>query len=277
MKSPAIQLKDFHDQFKKAASKNLTDEPFVFEEMATISMHFDQHSIQSVMYKHDPEYLVLGYTRTMMGFLFFQSEPENIAMIGLGGGSLAKYCAKYLPDTHFTAVEINAQVIALREKFSIPNDSASFRVLHANGADYVADKSDKVDVLLIDGFDENGHSAKLCSAGFYDNCYSKLSDRGVMVVNLLASDVKFGTYTARIRESFEDRVVVVDAEENGNRIAFAFKGVDYPISKEILLDSVRSLEPKHPIPLHTTAKKILQRLSKHASHSELEQMFGAGL
>lgn len=277
MTSPTVQLKAFQDQFKKSASKNLTDEPFVFEEIATISMHFDQHSIQSVMYKHDPEYLVLGYTRTMMGFLFFQSAPKRIAMIGLGGGSLAKYCAKYLPDTHFTAVEINAQVIALREKFSIPNDSATFQVLHANGADYVANKLDKVDVLLIDGFDEDGHPAKLCSAGFYDNCYAKLSDSGVMVVNLLASDHKFGTYAARMRDSFDDKVVVVDAEENGNKIAFAFKGQDFPISKELLLDSVRSLEPKHPIPLHTTAKKILQRLSKHTSHSELEQVFGAGL
>jgi len=274
MTSPAAQLKSLQEQLKESASKTLTDEPFVFEEIATISMHFDHYSIQSVMYKDDPDYLVLGYTRTMMGFLFFQSEPKNIAMIGLGGGSLAKYCAKYLPNTHFTSIEINEQVIALREKFNIPDNSATFNVIHANGADYVASKSDPVDVLLIDGFDENGHPAKLCSAGFYDNCYAKLNDGGVMVVNLLASDLKFGTYAARMRDSFDGKVVVVDAEDDGNRVAFAYKGSGFPITKETLLDSTRHLESKHPIPLHNTAKKILQRLSKHTTHSELDQMFG---
>lgn len=275
MKNPENRLKDFQVQFKASASKNSPDVPFVYDENTMLSMHFDMNSIQSVMHKHDPEYLVLGYTRTVMGFLFFQPEPERIAMIGLGGGSLAKYCIKHLPDAHFTAVEINAQVIALREQFKIPADNEKFCVLHANGVDYVADQSDKVDVLLIDGFDEDGHPAKLCSAGFYDNCYTKLRDGGVMVVNLLASDLKFGTYTSRMRDSFEDKVVVVDAEEHGNKIAFAYKGSDFPMSKETLQDRISTLGPKHPIPLHNTAQKIMQRLEKHTSHSEWEKIFGA--
>ncbi|MGZ8261813.1 MAG: spermine/spermidine synthase domain-containing protein [Methylotenera sp.] len=274
MTNPDNRLQDFQEQFKKSVRKNAPDEPFIYEEIATLSMHFDMRSIQSVMRKNDPDSLVLSYTRSMMGFLFFQPDPERIAMIGLGGGSLAKYCVKYLPHAHFTAVEINAQVIALREQFKIPADNEKFCVLHGNGADYVANKFDKIDVLLIDGFDEGGHPAKLCSAGFYDNCYAKLSDGGVMVVNLLASDLKFGTYTARMRDSFEDKVVVVDAEEHGNKIAFAFKGKDFPISKETLLERIRILGPKHPIPLHNTAKKILQRLNTHTSHSEWEHIFG---
>ncbi|MDP3744037.1 MAG: transferase [Methylotenera sp.] len=277
MTNPAIRLNNFQAQFKKTSSKNLADTPFVFEESEMLSMHFDMRSIQSVMHKSDPNNLVLGYTQTMMGFLFFNSAPERIAMIGLGGGSLAKYCLKYLPDTHFTAVEINAQVIALRDQFYIPADNDNFNVLHANGADYIASQSNKVNVLLLDGFDEDGHPANLCSAGFYDNCYRKLNDGGVMVVNLLASDLKFGTYTARMRDSFEDKVVVVDAEEHGNKIAFALKGEGFPISKETLLERIQALEPRHPIPLHNTARKIMQRLKAHTTHSEWAQMFGASL
>ena len=41
----------------------------------------------------------------MMGFLLFQPAPARIAMIGLGGGSLAKYCALKLPEADFTAIE----------------------------------------------------------------------------------------------------------------------------------------------------------------------------
>jgi len=268
------QLKDLQQRHQEAAAKGLPDMPFIYEENTTLTMHFDMHSVQSVMRKDDSERLVLGYTRTMMGFLFFHPEPERIAMIGLGGGSLAKYCVKYLPDTHFTAVEVNEKVIALRDKFRIPSDNEKFRVLQADGADYVANRSEKIDVLLVDGFNEDGHPAKLCSAGFYDNCYAKLRNGGVMAVNLLANDLKYGTYTSRMRDSFDDKVVVVDAEEHGNKIAFAYKGNNFPLAKGTLLERIRQLGPKHPIPLHNTAHKIMQRSTERITHAELEKTRG---
>ena len=35
----------------------------------------------------------------MMGFLLFKPQPRSIGMIGLGGGSLAKFCYRYLSRT----------------------------------------------------------------------------------------------------------------------------------------------------------------------------------
>lgn len=236
-------------------------------------MHFvDITRMQSAMRKHEPDYLVLGYTRTMMGFLFFQSQPERILMIGLGGGSLAKYCRRHLPDTHFTAVEINPEVIVLRDKFSIPPDGACFKVICANGADYVSNQSEKVDVLIVDGFNHLGQPTCLSSAGFYDNCYDTLRDGGVMVVNLLMSDLKYGTYVSRMRDSFEDKVVVVDAEEHGNKIAFAYKGSASPPSIERLQEQLRTLGPKHAFPLHKTAQKLLQRLKQRTNHHQANDL-----
>lgn len=261
-------LQVLQQKHQEAAAAGLPDMPFLCEEATTLSMHFDMSSMQSVMRKHDPAHLVLGYTRTMMGFLFFQPEPERIAMIGLGGGSLAKYCAKHLPQTHFTAVEVNERVIALRDKFKVPPDSDKFRVLHANGVDYVANRSEQVDVLLIDGFTEDGHPADLCSAGFYDNCYAKLREGGVMAVNLLANDPGYGSYLTRMRDSFGNQVVVVDAEETGNKVAFACKGHDFPPPREMLLERGRALGPNHPIALHNTAQKIMLRTTEHAAQAE---------
>lgn len=276
MEKVANQLKELHEKYQEAAAHGLPDMPFICEENTTLSMHFEMSSMQSVMRKHDPAYLVLGYTRTMMGFLFFQPAPERIAMIGLGGGSLAKYCVKHLPDAHFTAVEINEKVIALRDKFKIPPDNEKFTVLHANGADYVANRSEEVDVLLVDGFNEHGHSEQLCSADFFDNCYTMLRDGGVLAVNLLANDLELGTYTSRLRDSFDDKVVVVDAEDCGNKVAFAYKGKDFPPDKELLLERVRTLGPQHPITLQKTAQKIMQRTNKQPAHSGQEDLRGIG-
>jgi len=50
-------------------------------------------------------------------------------MIGLGGGSLVKYCLAALPDTAVTVVEIKPAVIALREAFGIPPDGPRLRVV----------------------------------------------------------------------------------------------------------------------------------------------------
>ena len=103
-------IRDLHDNY-------VTESPLVHEENGELSLHFGFPTIQSRMLKADPARLVLDYTRTMMGFLLFQPKPERIAMIGLGGGSLAKYCRLKLPDSDFTAIEISPAVIALRNEF----------------------------------------------------------------------------------------------------------------------------------------------------------------
>ena len=92
-------------------------------------MHFTSLATQSAMLFSDPDALIAQYTRKMMSFLLFNPNPEHIVMIGLGGGSLAKFCYRHLPRSQITVVEINADVIALREEFCIPktmNGSASF-------------------------------------------------------------------------------------------------------------------------------------------------------
>ncbi len=263
------ELSDFWFGYETMSAHAMAGKPFLHEGSRDITLHFDFSATQSHMRKADPDKLMMGYTRSIMGFLLFQPKPERIAMIGLGGGSLAKYCLRHLPDTHFTAVEINPKVIALRDKFGIPPDKHNFKVVCGDGAIYVRDHSELVDVLLVDGFDRDGQSKQLCSAGFYDHCYTKLTDGGLLAVNLLDSDIKFGTYAARVRDSFNDQVVIVEAEEPGNKIAFAFKGKNFPPSADTLSERALDLAPKHAVALHATAQKVIRRLKQRASSTPL--------
>jgi spermidine synthase len=233
--------------------------PQVLDEHGEVSLHFGFPTIQSRMLKADPERLVLDYTRTMMGFLLFQPRPESIAMIGLGGGSLAKYCHRRLPDTHFTAIEISPEVLALRGTFGIPDDDERFRIICADGADFVRSKRASLDILLVDGFDLDGQPRQLCSAAFYDDCYAALRPGGVLVVNLCADDTGYGSYIARIGDAFSGKTVVVEAEEGDNKIVFAGKTADFPPTLETLGERLRALELKHPVELDRTAQKILER------------------
>ncbi|MCK9984528.1 MAG: spermidine synthase [Azoarcus sp.] len=240
--------------------------PYVVEVDGMRALHFEALTVQSQMRLDDPATLEIDYTRAMMGFLLFNPEPRDIVMIGLGGGSLAKYCLRTLPDVRFTAVEIDPDVIALRDAFGIPPDGERFRVVCADGADYVRRREHAPDVLLIDGFDRGGQPDCLCTSGFYDDCHTMLAGGGVMAVNLWSGDRRYGLYASRIRDSFEDRFVAIGAEHDSNRIAFACKGRGFPPRRRQLLERARMLATHHPIGIMSTAQRIQQRLERRAHY-----------
>lgn len=198
--------------------------PFVYESLRCKALHFSIGEIQSRMLIQDPHALDLEYTRTMMGFLVFNPAPLSIAMIGLGGGSLAKFCYRHLPQARVQVVEINPHVIALRDEFHVPPDDERFTVVRGDGAQFVRLRAMRPEVLLVDGFDRQGLPSRLCSQRFYDDCAEMLQPNGIMVVNLHFGHVGYDKVLERIRRSFNDLVLVVDDGELNNSIVFACRG-----------------------------------------------------
>ena len=198
--------------------------PVIQETLTTKSLQFAIGDLQSCMDLRDPDALTLDYTQLMMGFLLFQAQPRTIAMIGLGGGSLAKYCHRNLPSTTITVIEINPHVLAMREAFCIPPDSDRFRVLMGDGAEYVRRPIPAPDVLMIDGYDVKGLPADLGSQRFYDDCYQWLERGGLMVANLHLSSKAYPQFVERIQRGFQGNVRVVPEQYGSNCIVFARKG-----------------------------------------------------
>lgn len=198
--------------------------PFVYDGPNSKALHFSIDEIQSRMRLQDPHALDLEYTRTMMAFLLFHPEPADIAMIGLGGGSLAKFCHRHLPQARIRVVEINPHVIALRDEFQVPPDDDRFTVLRADGAQFVRLRATRCDVLMVDGFDSQGLPSRLCSRRFYDDCLEMLQPGGIMVVNLHRGHASYDAQLGRIRRSFDDAVLVVDDGDLSNSIVFACNG-----------------------------------------------------
>ena len=135
--------------------------PFVEKSLNWKTMRFSSCDVRSRMQLGRPHDLVLGYTRLMMGFLLFVPAPRRIAIVGLGGGSLAKFCYRYVPDSRIQVVEINPHVIALRDDFEIPRDDGRFHVCKEDAADHVRTTQSRYDVIMADGFDANGVPADL--------------------------------------------------------------------------------------------------------------------
>lgn len=198
--------------------------PFVQDTGGSKSLHFTHGELQSVMLTDEPSRLALDYTRTMMGFLLFHPAPAHIGMIGLGGGSLVKFCHRHLAASRMTVLEINPHVIALRREFQVPDDDARLTVIAADGALFLQTETPAFDVLLVDGFDHDGQPAALCSQRFYDDCCAALAPGGLLVVNLHYQHPDYPLLVERIARSFGGNAVEIVVEEKTNSIVLASKG-----------------------------------------------------
>ena len=194
--------------------------PFIAQDGAVQSLHFSHGEVQSSMRVDRPDELQVDYTRTMMGFLLLQPQPRSIAMVGLGGGSLAKFCHRHLAAARLTVVEINPQVIALRGQFRIPEDDERLSVLAEDGAQWVREARG-LDVLLVDGFDAGGQPPALCSQAFYDGCFRALAPGGVLVANLHHDHPEHLQFLERIGQAFSGNAMQVVSREKGNCVVFA--------------------------------------------------------
>ncbi|MEO7642714.1 MAG: fused MFS/spermidine synthase [Ramlibacter sp.] len=209
--------------------------PFIARDGDTQSLHFSHGEVQSCMRLDRPDELQVDYTRTMMGFLLLHPQPRSVALIGLGGGSLVKFCHRHLATTRLTVVEINPQVIALRRQFRIPDDDARLSVLAADGGHWVREAPGRLDVLLVDGFDAGGQPPALCTQVFYEDCFRALSPGGVLVVNLHDDHPEHPQFLERIALAFRGNAMQVVSREKGNCVAFAGR------RRPVTLQALRSL------------------------------------
>ena len=233
--------------------------PLVFELGNMRSLLANWAFVQSIMSIDDPDRLILDYTRQMMGFLLFHPSPRAIEMIGLGGGSLAKYCSKYLPEASITAVEIDPNVIAIGDQFFMPPEDDRFGIVCEDGAAFVKRDAGTCDVLLVDAFDKNGQPAALCSSEFYRDCHSRLNSGGVFVVNLCDHQWKHASVLSRIRECY-GFTIDLRVKIGMNRVIFAFKDGRAAVHHGTIRRIARDLDQVHPMSFSPLANEILRRL-----------------
>jgi spermidine synthase len=211
------------DALLKRLIEGSYDKPFIQDCGPLRYLHFDLDDVQSVMRHDDPDALCLAYTRKMMAFLLFNSEPGRILLLGLGGGSLAKFCYRHLPATDITVLEIDPNVLALRAEFQVPADDGRFRVLQGDGVEYITKGTQLEDVILVDACDRNGLSPTLSSPKLYANLRRRLSAGGVLVMNVCGEEADIENHLARIRGVFGEYLISLPAREDGNLIVLGFK------------------------------------------------------
>jgi spermidine synthase len=198
---------------------------YVSERHGVRQLHIGSDTVQSAMHIARPHDLELAYTRSMMGFLLFRPVPRRVLLIGLGGGSLAKFIRHYFPESLCEAIEIDPQVLMVaRQCFLLPDDDPGLTVSIGDGAEFVAQSGRRYDVIMVDGYEAESPAKALTSTAFYRDCQRRLSDGGVLVANLWSGDRAFSETLLRIESAFPDGTLCLPARKPGNVSVFAFCG-----------------------------------------------------
>lgn len=171
-------------------------------------LHLGTEWVQGSMRLDAPFDLDLEYVQRMMAWLLFvdpASVTQRHAMqLGLGAGSLTKFCRKKLRMST-TAIELNPRVIAAcRLWFKLPADDARLSVILGDAAQVVASPHwrGRIDTLHVDLYDQEAAAPVLDSEDFYANCRRLLTEDGTMTVNLFGRSSSYERSLAKIAAAF---------------------------------------------------------------------------
>ncbi|WP_129776811.1 fused MFS/spermidine synthase [Peristeroidobacter soli] len=244
------------------ASAATTDMPAVIDAPAIIEttserlLRFSGDALQSRMRIDDPYALVAPYTRQMMSFLLFDPDPEHVLLIGLGGGSMAKFCYRYLPNARITVVEVDERVIAMRDAFLVPPNDHRFRVVHDDGARYVSQCERPANAVLIDAFDQNGVTPSLATPTFFDFVSRLLAPKGVAIMNLHGKRQRYTDHLQCAKAIFGTRTLLTQVTGADNALLYALAAGGAPPSARHLSLRARHLQATMPLNFRHYLKRI---------------------
>jgi spermidine synthase len=232
----------------------------VSEEAGVRYLHFGSEWVQGAMRIRKPDALELEYTREMMlGFVLRESPwPRSATLIGLGAGSIAKFVRRQAPECRTTVVEIAPQVVACaRLFFKLPEEDAHFRIVIDDGAEYVSERTRRVDLIVVDGFDPEAKAGPLDTDPFYAACRARLTRNGVCAINLFGGQrTRYARSMDRIERAFDGRVIALPPCASGNVIAFGFGDDGLDVTMDALRERALALKAASGLDLRPTLQRL---------------------
>ena len=217
-------------------------------------LHLGSEWIQGSMLMEAPTLLVHEYIQRMMAWMLFV-EPDTVPkrqalQLGLGAGSLTKFCHKEL-RMKTTAIEINPQVLAAcRGWFKLPQDNTRMQVVLGDAAQQIQLPRwiGAVDALQVDLYDEEAAAPVLDSAAFYADCRHTLTDEGCMTVNLFGRSSSYLKSVEKIAAAFgRDAIWAFKSTREGNTVVLAQHTPSRP-KRATLLERAQVIQARWGLP-----------------------------
>jgi spermidine synthase len=249
------QKKDESDNPHTLSKQNTQLPEVQFSDEGSIRhLHLDSIWIQGSIDTRDPNRLVHEYIQRMMAWTLFV-EPDTVTrrqalQLGLGAGSLTRFCAKVL-RMKATAIELNPGVLhACRGWFQLAVDTARMKVILGDAAQEICKPEwlGAVDALQVDVYDREAAAPVLDSPEFYADCHRLLTDEGCMTVNLFGRSSSFTRSVDRIAAAFgREAVWAFKATREGNTVVLAQRTPSRP-ARAVLAERAEIIQTRWGLP-----------------------------
>lgn len=226
----------------------------VVDDGYTRSMHFGNAIRQSAMDLSRPEYLVLTYTRAMTSSLLFGPSPRRILLIGLGGGSLAKFILHHFPQCSIDAVEHRELVVKSAHAYFFLPEEQRLRIHVADGTEFVHHQSlsspGNYDLILVDAYNDVGMDDNMAEQLFIQACHILLSADGLLAINLWGRDQpRYSRAQRTLQRCFAAKPLLLPAEGTTNIIAMALRRADHKNTLKTMEARAKFLEDRTGVEL----------------------------
>lgn len=180
------------------------------------SLYFGSFAQQSAMSLKNPDSLHLAYTKAMMSSLLFNEIEDDVLLIGLGGGSLAKYLLQNFPKCRLEVVEHRKVVTEIaRDYFDLPHDNR-LNVVIDDGSHYVRERENLqrefYNLIMLDVFDSQGIAQEICNLEFFASCQKMLKKDGILIINLWNTNEQFRQLFSWLGSLFNAKLLFLPVE-----------------------------------------------------------------
>ena len=220
-------------------------------------LHLGGSAIQSALRLTAPDRLELPYTRALLGMLLFHPEPRAMLLVGLGGGSIARFVHHHLPATRLWAVDLDPRMPGVaRAHFGLPADDDRLQVQVADGLAHLRAHPGRYDCIVLDAFDNNEPAASLSTLDAYLALRDALADNGLAALNFMANAGQLEPRLPALRAAFGGRVLLMLSSDRANLVAFAFHGGRDRYALDALRGTAARLEPALELGLARTLQGL---------------------
>ena len=175
---------------------------------------------QSTISLSDPNAVPAEYIRIAMLGMVMTPPQERVLMIGLGGGTFTTLLRRHYPNLRIDVVEIDPMVVEVAKTFFGVREDERYRVYVADGAKYVRQTKRRYELVLIDAYGGEGIPEDLSSPVFFNAVKSRLSPKGVAILNLWDQRGREALMADRFRNSFSESAWI-RSEDGYNLVVFA--------------------------------------------------------
>lgn len=180
-----------------------------------------------------PLFLGSEYLQAMISATSLIEKPRNIYILGVGAGRAAMVLTYMFAESAVIGSEIDTDVIELAYSYFGLIPSSNLSIANRDGFLHLGEQKDgDFDYLLIDCYGPDGLIPSAFTTGeFFELVRRKLTQKGIVVMNLVLSDPSFEKILSLFETSFQTTATIPIADAVV-LVGFQQGGVDKSAAKE---------------------------------------------